>query len=159
MMNKTMNEKGFTLIEVAIAMAILSIGILGTYAMQITSITGNSKASTLTTAATLNSTQLEEVAALAFDDTDLNDIDGDGTGKDTNKDGVDESGKNFGLDDATATTADRSFDTDDGHFTVFVNVASEVPMPNMKTIFVHVQDNRNKLSRPVTFRYYKADII
>lgn len=153
------DNSGFTLLEVLIAMAILTVGILGLYSMHTTAITGNSRANQLTTAATLNSTQLEIVASRAYNDSSLDDTDGDGTNKDSNKDGVDDGGNNFGLDDATAATADDTFTTADGKFTVFINVAIDVPMENMKTIFVHVQDNQSRLLRPVVFEYYKDDII
>lgn len=67
MRTNTLNtENGFTLIEALIAMVILSVGILSLYSMQITSITGNSKASRLTTAATWNMDQVERIIGMDY---------------------------------------------------------------------------------------------
>ena len=157
-------EKGFTLMEVMIAMAILTVGILALFSMQITSVRGNAKADRLTTASTWNIDQVEQFIGMQYTDTTLQDIDGDGNGATMGANGADTAGVNFGLDDivtgtATNADADGMLTTVDGRYTLFWNVAVDVPMPNLKTIRVHVRDNLQVLLKPVAFTYIKADII
>ena len=64
-------EDGFTLIEVMIAVAIFSIGILATWALQTGSTRGNTKARHLTSAATLASDRLERLGKLPYTHADL----------------------------------------------------------------------------------------
>ena len=64
-------SRGFTLIEVLIAMAIFSIGILAVGAMQINSTNSNTTARIHTQETTLLVDQIERLTALAFDDADL----------------------------------------------------------------------------------------
>ena len=55
------NDKGFTLIEVLIAMAILSVGLLGTAALITGIIKGNQISNRLTIATTLAQDKMEEI--------------------------------------------------------------------------------------------------
>lgn len=157
--NILVSEQGFTLIEVLVAMSVLMVGLLGCWAMQWASISGNSRADHLTLASSWCSTELERISGLAYDDDLLTDTDRDGTGEDTDEDGVDDSGRSFGLNDTTDTTADTTITSPDGSYTIYVNVAVDIPAPNLKTVYVHVQDNQNRLSSPVVFKYIKYDII
>ena len=158
-MKTRQSEKGFTLIEVLVAMVILTIGILSLYTMQISSIRGNSHAGRLTEASTWNADRIERVIGLPYTDAAFNDVDGDGTGQDSDNDGIDDDGGNFGLDDSTPASADGMITSPDNNYTFFWNIAKDVPMPNLKTIRVLVRDNRNVLSAPVVFTYIKADVI
>jgi len=139
------NEHGFTLIEALMALFVLSFGLFAMNAMQVHSVQGNSRAVRLTTASFWNSDQIEKIIGMQYSDASLQDGDGDGTN---------------GLDDMTKETADGYASTSDGRYKIFWNVAVDVPMLNLKTIYVHVQeDNRQVLSRPVTIVYVKDDII
>lgn len=62
------DENGFTLIEVLIALFVLTIGILGMMVMQTTAIQGNARASSLTIASTLAGDQVEILRNTPFDD-------------------------------------------------------------------------------------------
>lgn len=64
--------QGFTLIEVAIVMAIFSIGILAVAAMQITSTNGNASARRITEATALAENQVENLMQLSYEHIDLN---------------------------------------------------------------------------------------
>ncbi len=150
-------NNGFTLIEALVAMVILSLGIFSLYSMQTTSIKGNSKASLITTATVWNADQVERVIGMQYLDTPLQDTDGDGDGVSMDSDGNDTNSVNFGLDDIDPATADGNFVTSDSHYTVYWNVAIDVPMADVKTIRVHVVDTRQVLGRPVTFTYLKND--
>ena len=122
-------QSGFTLLEVLIALFIFSIGILGVNAMQLTSIQGNSKANRITEASNDAADRIETFLSLGYADPLLVDGDGDGTNQDANDDGIDDNGGNFGLDDATAATADGNIVFPDG-YNLFWNVAIGEPFFN-----------------------------
>jgi len=153
------SNSGFTLIEALVAMVVLTIGILSLYSMQIKSIQGNSKANRFTTASTWNADQMEKIVGMDYNDATLKDTNQNGTNQDADGDGVDDDGGNFGLDDSDSAADIPPFTTSDGRYTLYLNVAVDVPMKNLKTIRVHVQDNSQTLSGPVTFTYIKDDII
>ncbi|MBM9535541.1 prepilin-type N-terminal cleavage/methylation domain-containing protein [Desulfobulbus alkaliphilus] len=130
------DNKGFTLIEVLIAIFIFSVGILGVATLQITSIQGNSNARQISEATNAITDRIEALLALDYNDPLLDDTNGNGTNKDLNGDGIDDSGENFGLDD---------FGTPDhgpvavGAYTIRWNIAIDYPLTNTKTIRVIVE--------------------
>ena len=69
---KIATQKGFTLIEVLIAMTVFAIGILAVMSMITTATGGNAKAVAITDATMLSSDVMEEIMALPYDSTDLN---------------------------------------------------------------------------------------
>ncbi len=94
----------------------------------------------------------------------LKDTDGDGDGDtyDTDDDGVADDSNDFGLDDATVKTADHYEDSPDGNYTIFWNIADDVPVPDCKTIRVIVTGNTQKAlgslgGTSTTLTYYKYD--
>lgn len=66
--NMSDRENGFTLIEVMIAMAIFAVGILAVAGMQLSAIKGNTSSGKMTRAAIIAQTQMEQLAALKYDD-------------------------------------------------------------------------------------------
>lgn len=122
------HQEGFTLLEVMIAIFVLTIGILGAAAMQVASIDGNSKANNLTEAATWGGDMLETLMNLPYKDADLEDTRADGFAG-LNK--TDEAGNeaDFGPVDADPR----------GNFTMFWNVAENYPIFGTKTIRVHIR--------------------
>jgi len=62
----TTNQKGFTLLEVMIASAVLAIGILGIVSMQISSIKGNANAVKYTEASLATQSQIESFLMIAY---------------------------------------------------------------------------------------------
>ena len=68
---KIATQKGFTLIEVLIAMTVFAVGILAVMSMITTAIGGNAKAVAITDATMLSSDVMEEIMALPYDSTDL----------------------------------------------------------------------------------------
>ncbi len=131
-----MKEAGFTLIELMVAAAIFSIGLLAIGSMQVGAIQGNSTANGITQGTTWAENQVERLIGLDYNDPDLADTDGDGTSQDGNSDGVDDDGGNFGLDDEDTATADNS--VAQGNYTVFWNVAEDAIVDNTKTINIIV---------------------
>lgn len=152
---KTLSQGGFTLIEAIIAMGVLAVGIIAMYSMQVTAIDGNHKAYVITTASNWAATEVEDILSRPYDD--LEDVDADGTNQDSDEDGIDDDGGNFGLDDVTDISADGTLTSSDGQFTIFWNVAEDTPMPRTKTIRVHVQDEKGVMQNIVVFDYIKQE--
>ncbi len=69
--NKKNNNRGYSLIEVLIAMAIFSLGILGVVGMQISSTGSNSTARKITDATYYAEDRLETLMSLSWADADL----------------------------------------------------------------------------------------
>jgi type IV pilus assembly protein PilV len=124
---KTKEEKGFTLLEVIVAISLLTFGLLSVASMQVAAMRGNAFAGAVTEATTLAGDRLEYLMTLDYDDpTDLDDVDGDGTA---------------GLDDATAGTADHSttYDSETGiQYNLYWNTARNIPTTDNTTIKVIV---------------------
>ncbi len=76
--NPLSRNKGFTLIEVMVAVAILAIGILAVSSMQMHSVEGNSLAGNTTEAVTVAENELERLIGLPYTHNDLQDVLGDG---------------------------------------------------------------------------------
>lgn len=150
------NNKGFTLIETLIALVVLTIGILSLNRLQITSIQGNSNAGGITSSSSWAAGQIEQLLRLGYEDPILNDDDGNGTGEDTNNDGNDNDGGDFGLNDIGAG-ADGSASSPDNNYTIYWNVAVDEPMPNIKTIRVIVTRNFFGMQKQVALDYYKIN--
>lgn len=157
------NSNGFSLIEVMVAIVILSIGILSLFAMQTTAIQTNGTASSISIASSWVTDRIEILVNRPYDCVsnlpgchDLDDDDGDGTNKDANLDGIDDSGGNFGLDDVTAASADGRFTSPDGRYQLFWNVAVDVPVPDSKTIRVIAVTQDRNTARTVPMTYIKA---
>ena len=73
MKNLRFEQNGFSLIEVMIAILVLSFGLLGVAAMQVTSIKVNSIANKITSASTILQDRVETLMALPFNHADLTD--------------------------------------------------------------------------------------
>jgi len=131
---KKSNEKGFSLIEILIAITVFAIGILAVAKMQITAIKGNSFANDLTEATTLAQDRMEKLIGLSYDDTILDD---------------------------TTATADHS-DTNnpvDGRYNIFWNIVSDYPIINTKAIKVIVRWTDRGAEKSCNITSVKADII
>lgn len=68
---KVLTQEGFSLIEILIAIAVLSIGMLGIAAMQTSAIKGNATANDLTQRTLSASNQMEYLLNIPFTDPDL----------------------------------------------------------------------------------------
>ncbi len=68
-----LNDQGFTIIEVLMALAIFAIGILAVAKMQLTSVNGNTSARKYTEASTWGVSEIENIMSTAYDDAALDD--------------------------------------------------------------------------------------
>lgn len=157
-------EQGFTLVEVVIALGVLSFGILTLMLLQLSAIRGNDTSSTISTESNWAADRIELFLNLDYFHADLTDTDNDGTNQDWDGDGIDDDGQSFGLNDigvstaagCTAAPADNCVRK--GQYDIFWNVAVDHPVPNTKKIKVIVKHNLGK-DNVVEFEYVKADVI
>lgn len=136
----TTDEQGFTLIEVLIAMVVLTIGIFSLFSMQTTSTLSNITASNITTASNWAMDAVEEIIEMDYKDLE-----------DTNANGF------AGLDDIAAP--DDQTTSDDNLYTIFLNVAEDYPIEGCKTLRVHIRDDRQHLKNVITYEYIKEKAI
>jgi len=141
------SQKGFTLIEVLIAIALLTIGIFAAGTMQLSALSGNSQAKQLLGSVVWNGDRLEDLMSRPYDDAAL------------------EEKKNkaivvVGLDytDIGGNTADYS-EVVDPNFKVFWNVADDYPLFGCKTIRVIVRRTDQGISKTTTMDFVKMNSI
>jgi prepilin-type N-terminal cleavage/methylation domain-containing protein len=162
-----LNQRGYTLVEVLVALGILGFGLMAVATMQVTAIKTNSKASAMSQGVTLAQAKVEELMNLSY--TALNDTDGDGTNQDPNNDGIDDNGGNFGLD-ATADPADECINdpVSDGfwpdpwdctaRYRLFWNVAVDEPATKSKIIRVIVIWTERGKDKRISLDFVKTDL-
>lgn len=131
-------DKGFTLLETVIALAIFTIGIVALYGSQVATIRYNFSASRMTTAANWSAQFLESFIPMHYDD--LKDVNGDGAA---------------GLAASTAAAADYQTVSPDGRYTISWNVAEDTPVRGVKAIRVIVTSPGVGMGRRVQLDYLK----
>jgi type IV pilus assembly protein PilV len=131
-------DRGFTLLEILIAISILTVGLLAVASMQISAMRANSFAGGVTEGTTWTGDQLEKLLALPYDDADLDDRTDDGAA---------------GLDD---TGGDADWTEDRGRYTVCWNVAVDAVTNNTKTISVIAIWTDHGVSKRVSIQHIKA---
>ena len=136
-------EKGFSLIEVIIAIGILSVGILGVATMQVTSIRGNAFADKVTQATTWGGDRIEKLACLQWDSAFLQDSDGDGVN------GLNDTG--FDNDTDTQGDSDQPL-IQQGQYTIQWNVAEDDLIGETKTVHVIVTWSDHGITKNVIIR-------
>ncbi|MGA1870356.1 MAG: type IV pilus modification PilV family protein [bacterium] len=117
----TRQDNGFTLLEVLIAIAIFSYGILAVATMQIRAITGNASSMKQTNATLLASKKIEDIMIMGYDMINDNDFDGEN-----------------GLDDEGFDADGHAFNIKCGgkgtRYDIYWNVAEDVPLTENKTV-------------------------
>jgi len=128
------NQKGFTLVEVMIALVILSVGILAMAEMQIVAIKANARSKNITSAIILTEGKLEELKAAGFSDPSFS----NGTISEGN---IDETGASGGKFDRVTIIED--YDSSDDMKKVTVTISwtdsmgsSNITMENVLSIEV-----------------------
>ncbi len=112
---------GFTLLEVVVAVSILTVGLLAIATLQGAAIKGNNSATTNTIAATVATDRMEKLMALDLNSQELQDSDNDG------QNGLSDTGSDADHALMGQVISGRSFN-------IFWNVAEDTPNSGNKTI-------------------------
>lgn len=154
-------QQGFTIIEVLIAIAILTIGILTMITMQATSIKGNATANIITEATAWGADEIEQLFAMKYSDTTyLKDTDDDKLAGLSDAECC-EDGKNpAGVTVSGCAARADACPPPQGDYFIYLNVAEKQPLTKAettKTIRVIVKRNDVKgNAHTVTFDYYRS---
>ena len=138
---KRCDESGFSIIEVMIAISILSIGILALATMQVAAMRGNSFAGSVTEGSTWALDQIEKLMNMSWDDASLQDVDLDGAA---------------GLENIGANA---DFSVTRGRYSIHWNVANNVVTANTRTINVIVTWIDHGVQKSVSIQRVVARII
>lgn len=135
---KILNDKGFSLIELLIAVFVFSVGILAVASMQLQAVGSNSGSLIISQATSLAEAKAEELMALDFNHADLQDLDGDdnaglGNGSEGNTPPA------FDNNPGTVGDADYMEPSPDGFFSTYWNVRNNWPNANSKTVRIIVR--------------------
>ena len=129
-----LKEKGFTLIELMIAMVVLGIGILALIQMQVAAMNGNLSANQMTTAMTLAQDEIEQLKRLALTDGALTD---NNAGNNANLTST-PNAASLEHTDVGNPIDERGGSTGLRRYRRFWNVADDTPTQGAKTIVVFV---------------------
>jgi len=135
-------QAGFTILEVLVAISILTVGLLAVASMQVAGMNTNNHARNVTEGMNLAQDKLEELIALPYDDPNNLGL------QDTDNDGLQ------GLGNATAGTADYSETRD--HFTIYWNIADNQPVASSKTIRIIVTWQDRTATKRVIMNYIRS---
>ncbi|RJP76266.1 MAG: prepilin-type N-terminal cleavage/methylation domain-containing protein [Desulfobacteraceae bacterium] len=141
-LSRQMMNKGFTLIEVLIAMTVFAMGMMGLMALQIISIRGTSLSSKATVAGSLAQMHMEKVINAEYHAPGLHDVN---------------ASNNSDLD-SIANTDFQNTDAEGGsagldRYALALNIADNTPIQNTKTIVVLVHwDNGRHIRRLSTVK-------
>lgn len=145
------DEKGFTLIEVLVAIAVLSLGLIVFNIMQVQSVKGNADGIGLSSMSWIATDFVENIIEEDFNT--VENLDGTGT-----NDGV--AGLNDGIptnagSPVSATTPD-AIDTSFAGFEIRYNVAKDTPEDDIITIRIIVV--RMSDGKKVVYDYFKSEL-
>lgn len=162
------NSRGFTLIEVMIAMAVVAIGLLAMQMMQVKSVDENANSGWISVKSMQAAAQIETIMSLPYKDTALLDSDGDGTNQDNDFNGIDDQedgnvntvtlNEQYGLRHSQCCPGNRTprgvavpgctqvADQCDFYeeFDIYWNIAVDVPVLNTKTVNIIVVNSHDK---------------
>ncbi|MBU4153399.1 MAG: prepilin-type N-terminal cleavage/methylation domain-containing protein [Proteobacteria bacterium] len=143
------NNNGFTLIEVLVTITVLSIGILGAGAMQLSVLNGNAGSYDLTEATALALDQVENIIALDYNDPLFSDD------NDTPYQRIGDQVVGGGLMIRTINSVgDNSVVSD--NYTIFMDITDNVPAIDSKTIRVDVVWTEGDKLKTVSMNYIKT---
>lgn len=132
------DEKGFTLIEILVAIAIFSIGMLGIAGMQLQATSANTTARLSTELGAFAADQMENLTRNSIDDF---------------PDGNDVALTNTQINNLTGLSLDGSNTTSNGDFIVNCTVDQDAIVENTKTLTLTVTDTRRGGDQTLTFEH------
>lgn len=150
-------QRGFTLIEVMVSLAIFAIGIIACYAMQVRSVSTAGRANSVSAASTWATYLIEDFVALDYDDPLLENSAGNAANGFANIDDTASGtpdGTMYIQPDGTVNPTAAAGDL----YSVYWNVADDRPLEGLKQIRVTVVKN-NGLNSGVLYAhdYYKLN--
>ncbi|MDZ7640429.1 MAG: prepilin-type N-terminal cleavage/methylation domain-containing protein [Desulfurivibrio sp.] len=135
-MNIHHNQRGFTLVEVMVALTLLAVGIAAAGTMQISALGASDIAIRITDASTLASATMEELISEDYDDL-------------TSTTSATDANYDTAMSDlSTATSGDGTDDME-----VFWNIADDYPITDTKAIRVIVRRSDKGVMRTITLDY------
>ena len=138
LLKKEQNENGFSLLEVIVAISVLTLGLLAVASMQVSAIRGNASAYGITEATSWVTDQVEKLMTLPYEHANLQDTDGDGAA---------------GLEDATEATDDNpNAPPTHGKYKVYWNVAVDDKANGTKTVNVIATWTDHGIQKRVSIR-------
>lgn len=143
------NNNGFTLIEVLVTITVLSIGILGAGAMQLSVLNGNAGSYDMTEATALALDQVENTISLDYNDPRLSDD------NDTPYQRIGDQIVGGGLMIRTINSVGDSSIVSD-NYTIFLDITDNVPATDSKTIRVDVVWTEGAKLKTVSMNYIKT---
>jgi prepilin-type N-terminal cleavage/methylation domain-containing protein len=138
-LNNFKDSRGFTLVELLVAVCVMAIAFAGLATMQIACINGNSIASNITTGMTLAQDKMEELNSLDYNDPEL--ADNNVTNDPNLQDAIDDSslvGNNANSDDGHRETGIDAEGNAGGMYNRIWNISDNTPTTGMKTTVVIV---------------------
>jgi len=145
------NQKGFTLIEVLVAMVIFSFGILAVVNMQYVSTSTNLKSRQMTEGVVAAQSKIEEMRGWSYNDAKLTDSNGDGTLVTAQNSGAP------GVTIETELQTTDSWDFADPVFKVGWNVLDDTPYADTKTVRVIVKWTEKSVKQTFFMDMIKTD--
>ena len=128
MYNEHIKNRGFTIVEVMVALVFLTVGLLGIAGLHLATISGNHSASHITLAVNLAEDKIEELKTLGFADSALSDTDSIKT----------DVGTNIRGNPTLFTSPDHGDDSPVQGLVRVWNVADATPAIGLKTVTVIV---------------------
>lgn len=142
------NNRGFSLVEVLVALTIFAIGILAVAQMQYISMSADSSSAATTESAMITQEIAEALRQMDYESPDMLDLTADAAG---------------GLDSAavptsppSAGTSDYLFATPNNRYTAYYNVQDNSPYTDTKTIRIIVLWNDKSFAKRYTIDLIKA---
>ncbi len=161
------NERGFSLVEVMIAVCVLGVGLLAIASMQLGAVNANAKASGVSEASALAEFQMETLISLPYRFNLVNDNQNPAGLQDTNGDGtagllnpfpnpnltpIFDPANLAGWIAANPPDIQRTVNTNKRDYTIFWNVATDAEINNTKTVHITVSWDDGDIGRKITMR-------